>query len=349
MINFLGEKLLKKFMFQNRKSILFIFFLSFLFSLYADNPVVKTLSLSFERKETTKDNQTSIIKGSIFYQQYPYVFVFQIEEPEPEFIYGNYDGAFMVEDGETYGFSDEDDFLNQTCSDILNLFKSDFGIFEAGYKVKYITAFQNLICASSYYVGEDDFYIVSAQLYKNSVGNYCKLEMFDIEKELIESSEFSDYIHYNGFKFPQTVVTKYYSENLPDSVVELKISQVVINQIADNKFSSEEYEPVENQNMSVTEKRSIAQIPESQKYNVSTTSILVHTAYDFYKKYITDQDIPGCAFSPTCSSFMTQSIKAHGLWGIVEGLDHLRRCSRHEVNRNIYARDKNGLIIEEVK
>lgn len=349
MINFLAEKLLKKFMFQNRKSILFVFFLSLLFSLYADNPVVKTLSLNFERKETTKDNQTSILKGSIFYQQYPYVFIFHTENPKPEFIYENYDGAFMVEAGKTYEFTEEDDFLSQACSDFLNLFKSDFGIFEAGYKVKYLTTFQNLICASSYYGGEDEFYIASVLLYKNSDGNYCKLEMFDIEKELIESTELSDYIHYNGFKFPQTIVTKSYFENEPDSSVEVKLSQVVINQITDNKFSSNEYEPVENQNRSVTEKRSVVQIPESQKYNVSTTSILVHTAYDFYKKYITDQDIPGCAFTPTCSSFMTQSVKAHGLWGIVEGLDHLRRCSRHEVKRNIYVRNKNGLIVEEVQ
>jgi len=53
----------------------------------------------------------------------------------------------------------------------------------------------------------------------------------------------------------------------------------------------------------------------------------------FYQEYISPVDGDRCAMYPSCSQYMKQCVKKHGvLTGMIMGLDRLVRCGRDEVN-----------------
>ncbi len=50
--------------------------------------------------------------------------------------------------------------------------------------------------------------------------------------------------------------------------------------------------------------------------------------YWSYKNFISSQDIDSCVFTPSCSTYMIQSIQQHGVFiGYLDGMDRLMRCS----------------------
>jgi putative component of membrane protein insertase Oxa1/YidC/SpoIIIJ protein YidD/TM2 domain-containing membrane protein YozV len=55
--------------------------------------------------------------------------------------------------------------------------------------------------------------------------------------------------------------------------------------------------------------------------------MLISGAFLFYKRILSAQDVDACVFTPSCSVYMMETIKKHGLIkGIIDGTDRLLRC-----------------------
>ncbi len=55
--------------------------------------------------------------------------------------------------------------------------------------------------------------------------------------------------------------------------------------------------------------------------------LLISTAFLLYKRILSAQDVDVCVFTPTCSVYMMETIKKHGIVeGLIDGTDRLLRC-----------------------
>ena len=82
--------------------------------------------------------------------------------------------------------------------------------------------------------------------------------------------------------------------------------------------------------------------PASPVYRVSIPSVLTNASFKFYKKFITNQDMTNCPFSPSCSKYMLEAVSEYGAAGFFMGLDRLNRCTSTEHKRNMYPTLSNG-------
>lgn len=70
----------------------------------------------------------------------------------------------------------------------------------------------------------------------------------------------------------------------------------------------------------------VSALPASAQENSSPGII------QFYQKYISPVDGDRCSMYPSCSEYLKQSIKKHGIaTGWIMGMDRLVRCGRDEV------------------
>lgn len=86
--------------------------------------------------------------------------------------------------------------------------------------------------------------------------------------------------------------------------------------------------------------------PAPKTYRVSIPSVLVGAGFKFYKKFITDQDMTNCPFTPSCSEYMLQAITQNGIPGFFQGLERLSRCTNFEHKRGFYEEDENHKHID---
>lgn len=86
----------------------------------------------------------------------------------------------------------------------------------------------------------------------------------------------------------------------------------------------------------------IAHKAESEKYSVSIPEVLTGAGFSFYKKFITSQDSSNCPYAPSCSQYMKDAVRENGFFGIIQGLERKRRCTRAEHSRNLYPLTENG-------
>jgi uncharacterized protein len=64
------------------------------------------------------------------------------------------------------------------------------------------------------------------------------------------------------------------------------------------------------------------------------------TLLNFYSRFISSQDHTDCMFYPSCSVYMSESIKKNGVFaGIIKGLDRLIRCNGVRTGRYDYTSD----------
>jgi len=67
----------------------------------------------------------------------------------------------------------------------------------------------------------------------------------------------------------------------------------------------------------------------AEKDVTDDTSVMI----TFYQKVISPIDGDRCPMQPSCSSYLNQAIKKHGVvMGWIMGMDRLVRCGRSEVN-----------------
>lgn len=231
----------------------------------------------------------------------------------------------------------------ELAADFLVWFMNDFGLQEAGYKIHHVEKTEEGFC--SVYTDEEYYEEGFVKLFfnhKNECIRFCIYE----EEELIAQTKLESYEYQKGFKYPTVIVTDFFEGEEKVSRVELTLGGVKLNEGIKRLAGDVKTYPVyfeETEDCNNYEKS----LPAAYKdYEVSTASILVHCAFDFYKKFITDQDVPGCAYTPSCSAYMVKAVSSYGVLGVIKGLDRLKRCNRSETRRNIYIRNDSGLIME---
>lgn len=341
-----------RFMFL-KKQIAAIIFLLTTAILCGQEFFLHSLQLSYSRNETFVEEgleKTSLIKGEILYKKNPYIFVFSLQYPENQVFLQTEGGTYLLMDGEYVEAEDAALYLTQTCNDFLNWFKSDFGLGTLGYVNTGISKEGDEILSLLSYSRSEDFELPLVKMYTDSAKNIKRLQTLDSSNTVVAESYFENYLSQKGCKYPSLIKTRTYADGHLLSESSLNFTKTVINgnltlDIVNEELKTEKLLKIKENVI----RPEYVKSPADKDYQTSTTGILVTSAYAFYKKFITDQDIPGCAFNPTCSAFMLEAVRAHGLFGIIEGLDHLKRCNTNEIHRDIYERDENGKIIERVK
>ena len=329
-----------------------VLFLTFT-PLYSASRSINSLKLDFLRTENSFDQQDSTelqntLKGTVIYNKNPYVFIFQITSPAKQTMYVNQNGAYSMDDDTIIEISENADFLNQTCNDFLNWFKSDYGLEEAFFKPTDRWFEDDSIVSQwdCYYMREQP--LDKIHVYSDANGNFTRLKMFINSTTLVTDTRLSAFKSSGGFSYPTSIVSISYNEEKPMIKTTLEFSNISFNN------------PVQNDFVSLIDESSLSKIeaakkdlsapkiiqgpvtPEQTVYRVSIPSVLVSGSFKFYKKFITSQDMSNCPFYPSCSQFMLEAVSQNGIAGFFQGIERLKRCTNTEHSRGLYETLSNG-------
>ena len=327
--------------FQKRYFAFLISFLCFnsIFSLPSS---FQNLNIDFIREEEAQTGAKNIMTGSMFFSSSPYCFIFETKEPVSQIAYSNSDGTFILEDDIVYDYQEGSQMMSQTCLDILNWFKSDCALSEQGYAPTKNQKDGNLLKTTWLYakVGVHPFEKII--VYSDIKGRFVKLQMYTKDDELFAQTELENFEQYMGSFYPTSIITKTYFENEIFATTKLSFSNIKINQ----------KDLLENQNITyigqtlfVQDSQKLTQIsktkssvlaPQIQNFSSSIFSMIINAAFSFYQKFITDQDNSSCPFYPTCSRYMREAVSKHGAFGIIMGIERLKRCTSYEHSRGLY-------------
>lgn len=333
-------------MYRN-KFIPFLFL--FTFSLFAkENTIsdyhskqVKNLSLDFTRTESFSQNDydyATTIKGHIIYSQNPFIFTFETQDPETQKTILTSEGSYYQENDSFFDFPEGSVFLEQTCLDFLNWFKSDFGLTESGYFQQEIS-FQDNQLKTSWNYSKPDFQPIRTVITTNdSTGKIKHIQMFLADSSLITDTKIQEFSYSSGYEYPTKILTTTNENGIELYTTELTFSNVTFTPSDDfPDFIKQDYK-----NFSIKKDRSVPfhyaspEIPKQPVFRTSTISIITNQAFGFYKRYITNQDATNCPFYPSCSQYMMQAISQNNLFGIIQGLERLKRCTSTEHKRDLY-------------
>lgn len=314
--------------------------------------VINSLSLDYTRQETGSLEQTeNTIKGHITYCKTPFVFIFTITEPTEQIMYLNSNGAFFLEDDTIYDFSENTDFLLQTCNDFLNWFKEDFGLSESDFSPS-LTWYKNGQTITQWDCNTSQEQPLNKVLVQtDSFGRFTELKMYMDSETLVTKTSLSCHEYGAGFSYPTLISSVSFEDGLPIIKTELKLSQIKFNfpceLLIPNEqlnFSSQEIEFTSETptDISFAKRISSPVSPAQTVYRVSLPSVIVNTSYKFYKKFITNQDTTNCPFYPSCSQYMLEAVSKNGIAGFIQGIERLKRCTATEHKRNLYPTMENG-------
>lgn len=311
---------------------------------------ITSLKLDFFRtEELLSDGQQSSMSGTVVYNKNPFVFIFQIKAPVEQTMYINEEGAFLFDNDTVYEISENKDFLEQTCSDFLNWFKSDYGLEESSFKPGDRWLEQN------YVVTQWDCYNFENQplnkiiVYSDASGRFKRLKMYVNSDSLVTDTSLYDFKTSQGYSYPTTILSDSYDNDEPFLETTLVFSNVsfilskddlqTVEKLVQDKDIVCEYpvKDLSNGNALIT-----PLVPQAASYKVSIPSVLVGASFKFYKKFITSQDMSNCPFYPSCSQFMLEAVSANGVFGFFQGLERLKRCTATEHKRDQYPTLSNG-------
>ena len=329
-----------------------VLFLTFT-PLYSASRSINSLKLDFLRTENSFDQQDSTelqntLKGTVIYNKNPYVFIFQIRSPAKQTMYVNQNGAYLIDDDTIIEISENADFLNQTCNDFLNWFKSDYGLEEAFFKPTDRWFEDDSIVSQwdCYYMREQP--LDKIHVYSDANGNFTRLKMFINSTTLVTDTRLSAFKSSGGFSYPTSIVSISYNEEKPMIKTTLEFSNISFNNPVQNDFVSLIDESPLSKIEAAKKDLSAPKIiqgpvtPEQTVYRVSIPSVLVSGSFKFYKKFITSQDMSNCPFYPSCSQFMLEAVSQNGIAGFFQGIERLKRCTNTEHSRGLYETLSNG-------
>ncbi len=312
-----------------------------------------SLKLDFLRREKNliEQNQaeaSDTLKGTIIYNKNPYIFVFQIISPIKQTMFVNKDGAFLLDHDTIIDISENSDFLNQTCKDFLNWFKSDYGLAESFFTPTNRWLEENNV------VSQWDCYNMKEQpldkiyVYSDSKGRFTRLKMFVNSETLVTDTTLNEFKSSGGGSYPTSIISVSYDQAQPIISTELTLSNITFNIQVEEAFinlleaSPLQTDPVISKDLSYKENIITPEQAQETVYRVSIPSVLVSSTFKFYKKYITSQDMSNCPFYPSCSQFMLDAVAQNGFLGFFQGLERLKRCTNTEHKRGIYETLSNG-------
>lgn len=318
------------------KNILIIF-LIFSAKLFSQPSHFQTLQLDFSREEISNTGESAEMTGKIIYQSTPAVFVFETITPISQIAYSNSDGTYLFQEETLYDYSEGDAVLLQTCTDILTWFKKDCGLAEQGYVPCEITDDGSMLVTKWCYgkIGVHPF--ESILVFSDSKGRFRKLQMYTSENTLFAETTLDSFENYMGLIYPTKITTYTFNEEKIFATTKLNFSNIKINKRLKQDWNgitlivkdSEMQNPIKD-------KKVKAVTPEVEKFTISTMMMAANAGYTFYKKFITKQDNSACPFEPSCSQYMLEAVAKYGPFGIIMGMERLKRCTSYEHSRNLY-------------
>ena len=313
------------------------------------------MSLNFSRKEIslTEQNTAAVIKGKITYNKAPALFIFEITEPAHQIMYMNDDGTFLLDGDTVYDFSENKDFLLQTCNDFLNWFKEDLGLRASDFTPSVIWLEEGQTVSQWDCHNLEEQPLDKILVYTDSYGRFLELKMYMDSEVLVTHTTLSAFEDSAGISYPTLITSVSYENDLPFVQTELELSQIQFNLPYQLLYSSKEIELTQKEtllqtdinipsDLSFAKQIQTPAVPAQTVYKVSIPSVLVNSSYKFYKKFITNQDMTNCPFYPSCSQYMLEAVSKNGIPGFIQGLDRLKRCTTTEHSRNLYPTLANG-------
>jgi putative component of membrane protein insertase Oxa1/YidC/SpoIIIJ protein YidD len=329
-----------------QKGLLFFtaFFLFSISTLPATSRYIASLSLDFTRNE----NWTESMKGSIIYNQTPFFFVFKTRTPQPQTVFINDEGAFYLE-GDTITLLPEGgEYIQQICNDFLTWFSEDFGLSEASFTPRQ-PVFEDKLVVTQWDYTKKDLHPIDTVLVSSDInGKICSLKMYQDFSTLLTQTDINEYKYFAGRAFPVKILSTAYQNNEPVLQTLLCFSNISFNQPEVNEKNSSRYlqkislEEAPPKDISSEDNYSRPSVNAARTYDVSIPSVLLKSSFRFYKKFITNQDMTNCPFYPSCSQYMVDAVNQNGVFGLIQGLERLKRCTTTEHKRDLYPTLSNG-------
>ncbi len=330
-------------------AVFFIFFTP----LFSASRTIASLKLDFLRTETSFEEQSNstihnTLQGTVYYNKNPYIFVFQITSPVKQTMYVNQSGAFLIDGDTIIEISENADFLEQTCNDFLNWFKTDYGLEESFFRPTDRWLENGAIISQWDCYHMQDQPLDKIYVYSDANGRFTRLQMFVNSSSLVTDTTLSDFKSSGGFSYPTSINSISYNDEKPMMTTLLEFSNISFNIPLQNDYVNL-IEDAQLQSITAAKKDlSNTKIiqgpaePEQTTYRVSIPSVLVSGTFKFYKKYITSQDMSNCPFYPSCSQYMLEAVSQNGFIGFFQGIERLKRCTNTEHSRGLYETLSNG-------
>lgn len=322
-----------------------VFFSTINLCLYAASGTIPSLKLDFLRtEEFYSESQENSISGTIIYNKNPYIFVFSVKTPSEQTLYVNDKNAYLISDGQVFDVAETKDFLDQTCIDFLNWFKSDYGISESQFKASTRWIEDNYAVSQWDCYNPEDQPLDKILVWSDGQGRFVKLKMYVSGDSLVTQTDLSCFENLCGISYPSTITSYSYEDDTPFMKMELKLSNarfvltdedyLLLDNLAER--TSEFYSDLPKTDLSHALMTTGPVSPAQNTYRVSIPSVLVSSSFSFYKKFITSQDMSNCPFYPSCSQFMLEAVSTNGIFGFFQGLERLKRCTSTEHKRAQY-------------
>lgn len=328
----------------------YIFILSFS-GLFSQSKTIRNIQFDFKQTFYKYTEENQIISGNIYFKNNPYFFVHNITVPENQTTYINTEGCFYKDKNGVHVFNEGIFVVNQTCIDFLTWFKKDYGLRNSGFIQDSYYIENNQLITVWKYDGTTSNEVQKIKTYTNNKNEIYKIETLNNNNQLVSEINLSNFYEKTGFHFPEKIITKTFSNNQIINTTALELTNVKFNQIedffTDLQSSTISINQSVEQNEIKTEKL-ISKNPIEKKYNVSISSVLVNTAYSGYKAFITKQDNSSCPFEPSCSQYMRDAVSQNGLFGFIQGLERLRRCTNEEHSTKKYIKNQKGKHVDPV-
>ena len=312
---------------------------------------ITSLKLDFLRtEELLSTGEQSPMTGTIIYNKNPFVFIFMVNAPVVQTLYINEQSAYIFDNDTIYDAFENKEFLEQTCEDFLNWFKSDYGLEQSSFKPGERWLEQNYVVTQWDCSNFEDQPLNKILVYSDAFGHFKRLKMYVESDTLVTDTSLYDFKTSQGYSYPSTILSDSYDNGeafLETTLVFSNVSFILSNEdlqtveklVQTSNAVLAEY-PV--QDLSASQKIITPLAPAAVTYRVSIPSVLTSGAFKFYKKFITSQDMSNCPFYPTCSQYMLDAVSANGVFGFFQGLERLKRCTSTEHKRNMYPTLSNG-------
>ncbi len=335
--------------------LIFAFLTLFSPGIYSSSKNISFLYLNFERNESypseIQAQSAGTIKGSITYSKAPYYFIFKTTFPQVQTMYCNSDGAYILDGNTVTEIPDGTEALEQICADFLNWFKQDLGLKESFFAPNLVWQENNQTVSQWDYQKQDEHPIDSVIVYSDSLGRFTKVNMFmnSVSETPVTSTSLENFEYDTGFYYPSKITSISYEGEEAIIKTELCFSSVSFNKTGKELLTSNIKDTTElllvadpQSDLSIAHTIESPLTPASPVYRVSIPSVLTNASFKFYKKFITNQDMTNCPFSPSCSQYMLEAVSEYGAAGFFMGLDRLNRCTSTEHKRNMYPTLSNG-------
>lgn len=314
------------------------------------NDEINCLELDFEK--TVSDDEyfknKSAIKGHIVYRAAPFYFCYETFEPQKK--------SWVIDAENDLSDFNELAFLMQTCNDFLFWFMEDYGLGKMGFVPQKCILENGQV--QTKYTRNSSQNQITAQLIFSDMMTAEQLIFNDCNGFTTSKTLIDDFYFHDGIFLPCKIRIFTYNppqknelqqenqlnkdeqnNNVPANFVQIEFCNIQI------KWQKEMYQPAYSEKKSATTKTANSSYKNAPD---SVPAVTAQAAFTLYKKFITEQDASSCRYEPSCSKFMLEAIKQNGIFGIIQGIDRLERCTKHEHSRGLYPEDENGQHLDPV-